>query len=105
LDKITNTVVSQNRSLKILIRMPAFNEGQNTSASVNKSKKYADGVIVYYDGSTDDTSELAKTADATVIKSSKNTGYGSAILALFQAAREWNADIIDTLVLMVYISP
>lgn len=82
---------------KILVCVPAFNEGKNISEIVTKSKKYADLVIVYDDGSTDNTSELATAAGATVIKSSKNTGYGSAIRALFQAAREQNADIMVTL--------
>ena len=82
---------------KILVCVPAFNEGKNISEIVNKSKKYADGVIVYDDGSTDGTFELATAAGATVIKSPKNTGYGSAIRALFQAAREQNADIMVTL--------
>ena len=40
---------------------------------------------------------LAKGAGATVIKSPKNTGYGAAIRALFQAAKEQNADIMVTL--------
>lgn len=46
-------------------------------------KKYADGAIVYDDGSTDDTSVLAIAAGATVIESPKNTGYGSAIRDLY----------------------
>jgi glycosyltransferase involved in cell wall biosynthesis len=77
--------------------VPAYNEAKNISEIVNKSKKYANGVIVYDDGSTDNTFELATAAGATVIKSPKNTGYGSAIRALFQAAREQNADIMVTL--------
>ena len=82
---------------KILVCVPAFNEAKNISEIVNKSKKYAHGVIVYDDGSTDDTFELATAAGANVIKGPKNTGYGSAIRALFQAAREQNADIMVTL--------
>ena len=82
---------------KILVCVPAFNEGKGISEIVKKAKKYADGVIVYDDGSTDETSELATSAGATVIKSPKNTGYGSAMRALFQAAREQNADIMVTL--------
>jgi glycosyltransferase involved in cell wall biosynthesis len=82
---------------RILVCIPAFNESRNIVEIVNKSKKYADGVLVYDDGSTDDTSELARTAGATVITSPKNTGYGMAIRALFQAARDQNADIMVTL--------
>jgi glycosyltransferase involved in cell wall biosynthesis len=89
--------VSSTAGAKILVCVPAFNEAKNISEIVNKSKKYADGVIVYDDGSTDKTFELATAAGATVIKSAKNTGYGSAIRALFQAAREQNADVMVTL--------
>ena len=83
--------------IKILVCVPAFNEAENIENIIIKSKKYADEVIVYDDGSTDDTSELASAAGASVIKSPKNAGYGSAIRALFQAAREQNADIMVTL--------
>jgi glycosyltransferase involved in cell wall biosynthesis len=82
---------------KILVCVPAFNESRTITEIINTSKKYADGVIVYDDGSTDDTYELASTAGATVIKSPKNIGYGAAIRALFQAAKDQNADIMVTL--------
>lgn len=84
-------------SARVLVCVPAFNEAKTISDIVNKSKKYADEVIVYDDGSTDDTYDLALSAGATVIKSPKNTGYGYAIRALFQAARDENADIMITL--------
>jgi glycosyltransferase involved in cell wall biosynthesis len=89
--------VNSNHQGGVLVCIPAFNEAKNIVEVINKSKKYADSVIVYDDGSTDDTFEIAKTAGATVIKSPKNTGYGTAIRALFQAAREQNADIMITL--------
>jgi glycosyltransferase involved in cell wall biosynthesis len=88
---------NSNHDSKILVCVPAFNESENISKIVELSKKYATSVIVYDDGSTDDTFELASVAGATVIKSTKNTGYGSAIRALFQAAREQDADIMITL--------
>ena len=89
--------MDRSATVKIFVCVPAFNEAKNISEIVKKSKKYADGVIVYDDGSTDNTFELATSAGATVIKSPKNTGYGSAIRALFQAAREQDADIMVTL--------
>jgi glycosyltransferase involved in cell wall biosynthesis len=89
--------VNSNHHGRVLVCIPAFNEARNIVEVINKSEKYADGVIVYDDGSTDDTYELARKAGATVIKSHKNTGYGTAIRALFQAAREQNADIMITL--------
>jgi len=89
--------VNSNPDLRVLVCIPAFNESRNIAEIINKSKKYADGVIVYDDGSTDDTYELAEKAGAKVIKSPKNTGYGTAIRALFQAARDQNADFMITL--------
>jgi len=89
--------VSANNNLTLLVCIPAFNEAKTIVEIINKSKKYAHSVIVYDDGSADETFELATAAGANVIKSPKNTGYGSAIRALFQAAREQNADIMVTL--------
>ena len=91
------SIVTAEFDPRILVCIPAFNESRNIVEVINKSKKYADGVIVYDDGSTDDTYELAVNAGATVIKNPKNAGYGSAIRALFQAAKEQNADIMITL--------
>ena len=82
---------------KILVCIPAFNEAKAVSQIITKAKKYAEGIIVYDDGSTDDTFEVAKSAGATVIRNPKNNGYGVAIRSLFQAAREQNADIMITL--------
>jgi glycosyltransferase involved in cell wall biosynthesis len=83
--------------VRILVCIPAFNEAKTIEDIIMKSKKHADGVIVYDDGSTDNTYDLAKSSGATVIKSPKNTGYGAAIRALFQAAKDQNADVMITL--------
>ena len=84
-------------SARILVCVPAFNEAENISDIVNRCKKYADEVIVYDDGSVDDTQQVAVSAGATVIRSPDNKGYGAAIRSLFQAAREKGADIMVTL--------
>ena len=84
-------------SPRILVCVPAFNEAENISDIVNRCKKYADEVIVYDDGSIDDTQQVAVSAGASVIRSPENKGYGVAIRSLFQAAREKGADIMVTL--------
>jgi glycosyltransferase involved in cell wall biosynthesis len=89
--------VSSDYDGKIIICIPAFNEGKTISDIVNKSKKYANEVIVYDDGSTDDTYEVTKSTGATVIRNPENKGYGVAIRSLFQAAREQDADVMVTL--------
>jgi glycosyltransferase involved in cell wall biosynthesis len=82
---------------RILVCIPAFNEAKNVSEIIEKSKKYASGVIVYDDGSSDETSEVAKSAGAMVIRNTENKGYGVAIRSLFQAAKEQDADIMITI--------
>lgn len=90
-------IVDSKDGNRILVCIPAFNEAKTISEIIMKSKKYANGVIVYDDGSTDDTSEIAKSVGATVIRNPENKGYGVAIRSLFQAAKEQDADIMVTL--------
>lgn len=82
---------------RILVCIPAFNEAKNIPDIINKSKKYANEVIVYDDGSTDDTYQVAIAAGATVIRNRENKGYGVAIKSLFQFAKEYSADVMITL--------
>lgn len=89
--------MSSIRDARIIICVPAFNEAKAISDIVQKSKKYANEVIVYDDGSKDDTYEVAMSAGATVIRNQENKGYGVAIRSLFQAAKEQDADIMVTL--------
>ena len=89
--------MSSNSEAKIIVCVPAFNEANSISDIVQKSKKYANQVIVYDDGSKDDTYEVAMSAGATVIRNQENNGYGVAIRSLFQAAKEQEADIMVTL--------
>jgi len=89
--------VSANRDSKILVCIPAFNEAGTIAEIIRKSRKYADDIIVYDDGSTDNTYEAATSAGAIVIRNPENKGYGVAIRSLFQAAKEKDADIMVTL--------
>jgi glycosyltransferase involved in cell wall biosynthesis len=81
----------------VVVCIPAFNEERSIFEVVTKSKSYASEVIVYDDGSTDKTSELATKAGAFVIKNSRNKGYGKALSALFKHALIKKADIMVTL--------
>jgi glycosyltransferase involved in cell wall biosynthesis len=89
--------VNSGPNTKVLVCVPAFNEANTISDIVNRCKKYADEVIVYDDGSTDNTHQVAVSAGATVIRTPENKGYGVAIRSLFQAAKEQDADIMITL--------
>jgi glycosyltransferase involved in cell wall biosynthesis len=84
------------KKARIVVTIPAYNEAGTVGEVIKKAKNYADEVIVYDDGSVDNTYEVAKTAGATVIRNPSNKGYGAAIKALFHIAREKNADIMIT---------
>lgn len=77
--------------------IPAYNEENNIETLVKSTKNYVDIVVVCDDGSTDNTANIAKKAGAIVISHKKNQGYGSAIISLFNYARENNAEIMITL--------
>jgi glycosyltransferase involved in cell wall biosynthesis len=87
-----------NQSLRVLVCIPAYNESKTIGDIVRKAKNYADEVIIYDDGSTDNTYDMAKAAGADdVVRSPVNNGYGVAIRTLFQAAREKKSDIMVTM--------
>jgi glycosyltransferase involved in cell wall biosynthesis len=81
----------------IVICIPAYNEAQHIADIVQKAKKFGTEVIVYDDGSDDDTSNIAKGSGAVTIRDPVNRGYGAAIGALFQTAKSRSADIMITL--------
>jgi len=83
--------------LYILVCIPAYNEAKMIGSIVSMAKTYATEVIVCDDGSIDSTAEVAKSSGATVVRHDKNKGYGAAIKALFDVAREKNADVMVTL--------
>jgi glycosyltransferase involved in cell wall biosynthesis len=92
-DKSFQDLTSKN----IIICIPAFNEEENIGAIVKKAKSYAKEVLIYDDGSTDKTSEIATQCGAVVIKHPRNRGYGKALSALFKQALIRNADIMVTM--------
>ena len=77
--------------------IPAFNEEKAIGEVIKKSLMYVDEVVVCDDGSSDQTSEIAKKAGAHVIRHKKNLGKGAAMKTLFDYSKEMDADIIITI--------
>src|SRR5438034_10727594 len=74
---------------KILVAIPAFNEGPTIGSVVLKARQFASEVIVIDDGSSDDTAETAALAGAHVIQHARNLGKGVAIRSAWLYAREY----------------
>jgi glycosyltransferase involved in cell wall biosynthesis len=72
---------------RIIVAIPALNEERYIGSVILKAKKYADEVIVYDDGSTDHTSEVARLGGATVIGSKENSGKGAALMGIIEHVR------------------
>ena len=61
--------MNANRDSKTLVCIPAFNEARSIAEVIRKSRKYADDIIVYDDGSTDNTYQVATSAGAILGRS------------------------------------
>ncbi len=81
----------------IIAAIPCLDEEQFISDIVTRTRRYVDKVIVIDDGSTDDTSEVAKAAGAEVIRHGTRQGVGVATRAAFEAAKTCRADVLVTL--------
>ncbi len=79
---------------KIIVAMPAYNEGKYIGSIVLEARQYADEVIVVDDGSTDLTTKIAALAGATVIRHEGNKGKGAAIQRILAEANKRTADIL-----------
>ena len=82
--------------MKIVIGIPAYNEGKNIAGILVELKKVYQNIIVCDDGSNDLTAEIAEELGVTVIRHDRNLGYGSAIKSIFLKANEIKADILIT---------
>lgn len=82
----------------VLVAIPAYNEEASIAHVVERVSERADRVLVINDGSTDDTGAQACEAGASVVRHSRNRGYGAALKTAFVEAKECNASqliIID----------
>src|SRR5438876_10000502 len=79
---------------KILVAIPAFNEGATIGSVVLKARQFASEVIVVDDGSSDDTAETAASAGAHVIQHARNLGKGLALRSAWLYAREHSMEAV-----------
>jgi len=79
---------------RIVAALPALNEERYVGSVVLKAKKYATEVIVFDDGSTDGTAEVARLAGATVLTHEGNRGKGAAMQGVLAEVRKRVPDVL-----------
>lgn len=77
-----------------LVCIPAFNEESCLGDVITEAKKHADYVVVCDDGSSDNTSKIAVSNGAKLIRHETNLGKGTAMKSLFNYAKNHNADLV-----------
>jgi glycosyltransferase involved in cell wall biosynthesis len=82
------------KQLKIIAGMPAFNESKYVGTMVLDTRQYVNEIIVVDDGSSDETSKMARLAGANVVTHERNKGYGAAIQSIFAEAKKSDADVL-----------
>lgn len=86
--------MSQMSRPRIIAAMPAYNEEQYVGSLVLKARKYVDEVIVFDDGSSDSTAEIARLAGATVLRHDTNQGKGAGVRRILTEVRGRLPDVL-----------
>lgn len=82
---------------RTVVLIPAYNEERMIAKIVLGAKKHADEVIVYDDGSTDMTGEIAKALGARLVRHERNQGKGVALESLVSRARGLDPEVVVTI--------
>ncbi len=85
--------------MKIIIYLPALNEGEGIAKVISRLPRELPGIdeietLVVDDGSTDQTTVVAKNAGAEIVSHGKNRGVGAAFRSAIQYSLENGADIL-----------
>lgn len=91
---MTNQPIAHNSSLKVLVIVPAYNEAEGIGQVIRQIRQdtpYVD-VLVINDGSSDDTSRIAREQGASVIDLTCNLGIGGAVQTGYRYAAEHHYD-------------
>ncbi len=77
--------------------IPTYNEEARIFDVIKRTSMQVDQIVVCDDGSTDNTSKIAKNAGVEVVRHEKNLGKGAAMKSLFNYAKKIEADVVITI--------
>ena len=80
--------------MKRIAGIPAYNKQYPVCGVIHAAEDYVDEIIVVDDGSTDNTSKLAKRAGAIVLRHETNKGKTAAVQTLINEAIQRDADVL-----------
>ncbi len=80
--------------MKTIAGIPAYNKQYPVCGVIHAAEEYVNEVIVVDDGSTDNTSKLAKRAGAVVLRHETNKGKTAAVQTLINEAIRRDADVL-----------
>ena len=80
--------------MKVIAGIPAYNKQYPVCGVIHATAEYVDEIIVVDDGSTDNTSKLAKQSGAIVINHETNQGKTAAVQTILAEAIKRDADVL-----------
>jgi glycosyltransferase involved in cell wall biosynthesis len=83
--------------MKTLVIIPAYNTAGYVAKLIPSVKQYVSDIVVINDGSTDETSNVARAAGAEVLRHERNLGKGAALKTGFSYALGRDFDVVITL--------
>lgn len=87
--------MSERAGAKVAVVMPALNAARTITPMVDAiPRDFVDEVIVVDDGSTDETLEIARSLDVTVVWHPHNVGYGANQKTCYLHALQGDAEVI-----------
>jgi glycosyltransferase involved in cell wall biosynthesis len=92
-----NLLLSMNSKRIVFAIIPCLNEARFIADLVGRAAKYVDEVLVVDDGSSDNTSDIARHAGATVLRHDTSMGAGAATRTGFQESLRRGATAVVTL--------
>ncbi len=76
--------INNSKFEQIWILIPCFNESRVITQTITELSKYFENILVVDDGSTDNTSNLLKSLNVTVLQHPINLGQGAAVSSGFE---------------------